>query len=220
MRKEFDIKYRPQIESGEYKVETKDGRKARIISWNKNGFECTEIVVLVTCATGTENCNIYTDKGLLRSNPCQENMKLCIVTPEPELSEFEKRLVKFYNDRNGLPYDKDGVYNRHDLDELLHNTAAELLAIAREELTPKFGKEYEDGYLDGLNHGKAEALKGTPVWRKATAGTRLPGDSVIRAKGEEPRFGCVAIRDCEYITVNDLNRLTSDERPTETSDKA
>ena len=30
----FDIKYRPQIESGEYKVETRDGRAARIICWD------------------------------------------------------------------------------------------------------------------------------------------------------------------------------------------
>lgn len=136
-RLNFDIKYRPQIESGEYKVETKDGRQARIISWDKNGFECTEIVVLVTCATGTENCNIYTDKGLLRSNPYQENAKLFLITSEPELSEFEYAMLRYVQD----------AAHAADDDELV-------------EITKKHSTEL-------LDIAKKEALKGLPRWRHA-----------------------------------------------------
>ena len=34
MKIPFDIKFKPQIESGEYKVETRDGRTAEILKWN------------------------------------------------------------------------------------------------------------------------------------------------------------------------------------------
>ena len=33
----FDIKYRPEIESGKYLVKTKDGKSVRIICWEKQG---------------------------------------------------------------------------------------------------------------------------------------------------------------------------------------
>ena len=165
MKIPFDIKYRPQIESGEYKVETIDGHSVRIICWDAVNASDDDIVALVKSIYGNENiCRYYANGHLVSDSANMGNKDLVIVTPEPELSEFEKRLVKFYHDRNDLPYDKDGVYNRHDLDELLHNTAAELLAIAREELTPKFGKEYEDGYLDGFEHGKDKALNDLPRW--------------------------------------------------------
>lgn len=242
-RLQFDVKYRPQIESGEYKVKTKDGKQVRIVSWDKEGFECQEIVALVTNATGTESCNIYTINGFLRSNYYQRNMNLFIITPEEELdvfeeglnaflfdfvhttidedpikyvkknsgvllsfarqklikdgyiiekkafhdavkkvdpevmkkvsenidnterTEFEGRLVKFYNDSNSLTCDKDGVFNRHERDELLHNTASELLSLARKE----FAKEYKGGseanektisaYCSGYEAGKADAFK-------------------------------------------------------------
>lgn len=35
MKIPFDIKYRPQIESGEYKVETRNGKPVRIICWDR-----------------------------------------------------------------------------------------------------------------------------------------------------------------------------------------
>ncbi len=50
------------------------------------------------------------------------------------LTEFEEGLVTFYNKRNEIPSDKDGVYNKHELEEFLHESAKTLLAIARKEL--------------------------------------------------------------------------------------
>lgn len=50
------------------------------------------------------------------------------------LTEFEEGLVNFYNKRSMLLPDKDGVYNKHDCAELLHESAKELLAIAKEQL--------------------------------------------------------------------------------------
>lgn len=154
MKIPFNIKYRPQIESDEYKVETKDGKQVRIVSWDKNGFECKEIVALVTNATGTESCNIYTIDGLLRSNSCQKNMNLFIVTPEEELTEFEQEVsdIVEYCKENGEHVAK-GYAKRH---------AKTLLSFAEKELAAKY-KVSSDmnsfAYRQGYKTGMEDALK-------------------------------------------------------------
>ena len=50
------------------------------------------------------------------------------------LTEFEKGLVTFYNKRNEISSDKDGVYNKHELEEFLHESVKTLLALAKKEL--------------------------------------------------------------------------------------
>lgn len=50
------------------------------------------------------------------------------------LTEFEEGLIEFYNERNCIPCDKDGVYNKHELDNFLHTWSSKLLAIAKKEL--------------------------------------------------------------------------------------
>lgn len=234
----FSIDYRPQIESGEYKVETRDGKHVRILCYDANNI--VPIVALVTFNDGSEGACHYYSNGAMY---CEETpLDLFIVTQEEELSplekelvdilkclsgrpseqtyedyakeqtaqllslareqfikdgyviekkafhdavkkvdpevmkevfenidntertEFEGRLVKFYNDSNSLTCDKDGVFNRHERDELLHNTASELLSLARKE----FAKEYKGGseanektisaYCSGYEAGKAKAL--------------------------------------------------------------
>lgn len=75
-------------------------------------------------------------------------------------TEFEEELVNFYNKRSMLPQDKDGVYNRHDCEELLHESAKKLLALAKKELA----RRNEVITLDKLSYdkepqdGKAEAM--------------------------------------------------------------
>ena len=43
----FNITYRPQIESGEYKVETRDGRPARVICWDSPIDKDRPIIAIV-----------------------------------------------------------------------------------------------------------------------------------------------------------------------------
>lgn len=161
----FNIKYRPQIESGEYKVITNDGHNVRIICWDKrtSGEEC--IVALVSGEEGGEKTLHYTKEGYCTSSTDEFRKRdLFIVIPEKELTEFEGRLVKFYNDRDSITCDKDGVFNRHDVYELLHSAASELLSLARKE----FAKEYKGGseanektisaYCSGYEAGKADAF--------------------------------------------------------------
>ena len=56
------------------------------------------------------------------------------------LTEFEEGLINFYNKRSEILPDKDGMYNRHDCEELLHESAKTLLTLAREQFI-------KDGYI-------------------------------------------------------------------------
>ena len=90
----FSIDYRPQIESGEYKVITNDGHNVRIICWDKRtgGVEC--IVALVSGEQGGEKTLHYTKEGYCTSSTDELRKRdLFIVTPEKELTPFEKELV-------------------------------------------------------------------------------------------------------------------------------
>lgn len=53
---------------------------------------------------------------------------------KPEQTEFEQGLVEFYNERSSIPCDKDGVYNRHHLEDLLHTWSSKLIALAKKQL--------------------------------------------------------------------------------------
>lgn len=139
MRLQFDIKYRPQIESGEYKVETKGGVPVHILSFEALGPcpICYQVGdgMDADFPPRPEVC-FANNNGECSYSP----NSLFIVTPEPELTEFEQELVNFFNERNTILPDKDGVYNKHDCEEFLHKSANKLLAIAREQFI-------KDGYI-------------------------------------------------------------------------
>ena len=50
----FDIKYRPQIESGEYKVETGDKKRVRIICWNRKVNDSPVVALAYDAQKDTE----------------------------------------------------------------------------------------------------------------------------------------------------------------------
>ena len=129
MKIPFDIKYRPQIESGEYKVKTRNGESVRIICWDKQG-ECP--IVVLSCVDGDEGVYTYHENGHCINN--ESIYDLFIITPEEELTEFEKAVGLVFTDAQLIPRDKDGIANIHDIDEFIKKKAAELLAIAKKEI--------------------------------------------------------------------------------------
>lgn len=178
MRKQFDIKFRPQIESGEYKVETRDGKKVRVLCYDANN--AAPIVALIKYNDGSEASRDYYLNGTMdyyRENP----LDLFIVTPEEELTEFEKELENFYNHHLRVcSYDNQGT-----VEDSLHDGASKLLILARKELEPEI---------------KAEALKDLPRWKKdksfETEGT------FIGVKGRE----FFLVKDGYSISVAELLR--------------
>ena len=144
MRKQFDIKFRPQIESGEFKVETRDGRRARIICWDR--IDKHYPIIALAPNEGGEDSYEYTNNGRYFQDGEQTEDDLFIVTPEEELTEFEKELESFYNHHLQVcSYDNQGT-----VEDSLHDGASKLLALARKELEPEI---------------KAEALKDLPRWK-------------------------------------------------------
>ena len=168
MKIPFDIAYRSFIESGEYKVETRDGKSVRIVCWDrlvaKPSDNCN-IVALVT-RTESESTYYYYQDGHLWNKANGEPdspLDLFIIISEPELTEFEQELVNFFNERNAILPDKDGVYNKHDCYEFLHKSANKLLAIARKEFQPEIDAEIEKAYKNAdkvqYEKGRADAMK-------------------------------------------------------------
>ena len=130
----FDIKYRPQIESGKYKVETRNGLSVRIICWDrKHGHPIVGLAY--EKATGCESyVNAYADGTTSANEKLKFSDDLFIVTPDEEWGEFETRLLDWLSD------DTSGEIPMERMKELVRNRAAELLSLAREQFI-------KDGYV-------------------------------------------------------------------------
>lgn len=155
----FDIKFRPEIESGEYKVETRDGRPVRILCWDANQFY--PICAQFRLCAGTLVARYFDCNGIFEGSGETENdYDLFLVPAEPELTEFEKCV------KECMEYDPE-VVSDGDLLEATKEYAKELLATARKELQPEKDlprwKKCEDGNTDRL---ELEALcreAGSPI---------------------------------------------------------
>lgn len=111
----FDIKFKPQIESGKYKVVTEDDEPARIICWDSTINKERPIIAIVF----NDQIEQYKADGRYDNEYDTSNYDLFIVTPEPELSEFEKAVAKYRP--------------QSDTKETIQRIASELLACARKE---------------------------------------------------------------------------------------
>ena len=78
----FDIKYRPQIEAGKYKVVTDSGAEVKIVCWDAD--EYWPIVGIVNHSAVSYRAN-----GSLPSKS-SDFLTLFLITTEPELSEDER----------------------------------------------------------------------------------------------------------------------------------
>ena len=210
----FDIQYRPQIESGEYKVETRDGLAVTDIHLTK--YRDENVVVYYV----GRDMWICGEEGNVNIDKTECKYDLFIVTPEEELTEFEKAVYdcawrKVTCKTEGES--KEEYAKRH---------AAELLTLAREQfikdgyiiekkafhdavekVSPEVMKEVSEniGQLDALEQyrkGRENALKDLPRWSK-NALTRgcaaidisgLTGADYIRREGK-------------LLSISDLEKL-------------
>lgn len=137
MKIPFDIKFRPEIESGKYKVCDQSGKDARIICWDaKNKVrpqQCIIALVKEDSDSDDENNRWFDIDG----RGADGYYRLFIITPEPELSEFEQE-VRVCVTKNLTTHIKDG--NGREMsstvfidDETAKKMAAELLELAKKE---------------------------------------------------------------------------------------
>lgn len=153
MKIPFDIKFRPQIESGEYKIETRDGRPARVVCWDRVATEPFDNCNIIALTTGTkcESAFYYYQDGHLWNKANGEGdspSDLFIITPEPELTEFEKGIKRGFLCA-GLEDVPTGI---------IKDTAKELLELAKKELC-KGCIRCTDEYWRGRKEAIEEASK-------------------------------------------------------------
>lgn len=117
----FDIKYRRQIESGEYIVIDRFDYKLHFVKEEDGVFFFT---------VRYPGCNYDTER--LYDHP---ERNLFIVTPEEELTEFEGKVKQLIG-----TYPVTTMENRGSLIYEVRKAAAELLVLAREQLI-------KDGYV-------------------------------------------------------------------------
>ena len=106
MKVPFDIKYRPQIESGEAKVVTRDDRPVRIICWDAS-YEDLPIVGLIE---GRERPDIFTREGsFFPIGEVEANADLFVILPLPNSNIFKQAVDTFGADHQiGMLHEEMG----------------------------------------------------------------------------------------------------------------
>lgn len=186
----FDIKFRPQIENGEYKVvyvenSSTEQYPIEILKWDSN----SDAGCIIGCIrlNGKDRVYAFGENG--EHKVSGGDNRLFIVTPEPEMSEWQT-LISGCLQKYGL---LDGV-----ADKIAKESAAELLALATEELKKTFVLLHKDDYQTAFDLGKAEALKDLPRWEKQMY---APQEVNIYLPTNELVYYGMA------ISINDLTKL-------------
>lgn len=127
----FNIKYRPQIESGEYKVRTASGKPARIVCWDMKTELGDPILALITDGEREYSCT-YREDGLYIGN--NENYLVLEDGRTPEL-RWEDRVRDILRGNCSIT-----------------KVAEEMLKAAQEELNIRVADALHDGVvIEGTN---------------------------------------------------------------------
>ena len=194
----FDLKYRPQIESGEYKLRTADGaHPVRIICWDAEGSQRNDdIIGLEKSDLGAENIQRYDYTGHLIADSAHRNNKDLVIITKPELTEFEETLETFLMNADS---------SADTFHEETKKYASKLLELAKKDLTDTLQLQFDDdineAYYKGKTDAKAEAFKDLPKWKISNA---PPANFPSIMMGEN---GLLLYENGYEISLNDLNKL-------------
>jgi hypothetical protein len=190
MKIPFDIKYRPQIESGEYNVETECGEPIEIVKWDCKGKY--PILAVIDDGVTHDSC-FYDESGTSYSG----TDKIYVVIEEPEMAEFTECLHGLVQYLLNLPRSENGTYDNTGLiEDVVQNYKKELFEKARRQAESEdhsdpipsiwtkreiecFMKDVDAGterLIDDLSKhplfttiyekGKRDALKDLPKWKQ------------------------------------------------------
>lgn len=217
MKIPFDIKFRPQIESGEYKVLLENGHSGRVLAWDLPGdypiaiADVDDPCVLVATYDNKGRC------GIGKRHNC-----LFVITPEPELTEFEKAIKDLVLAIDEGELCELGVFEEENLGAWAVKKAAELLDLARKELREELQthEDHRDSFMglaisSAYERGKSEALKDLPRWKKAKEYKKLgPNDYCFTLDDNgkcAPYWDTVIEEGQYYITESDLEKLPKED---------
>lgn len=180
-RLQFNIKYRPLIESGKYNVVTDMGKHAEIVKWDCVGSH--PILAVWDMGDGTPDSMFFSVDG----ESSNEVDRLYMVSDGPIFTEFEEAFVKEVCEVHGavVPVDVENV----------KQSCRRLMAIAEREVE--------------LNL-RAQLTEDMPRWRHMGGGAAGGGDRdtyLVRSfYGSYSLSTCIAGGD-DYILLEELEKL-------------
>lgn len=207
----FDIKYRPEIESGKYKVVTSTNKPVRIICWDRvaraGQDKDLRLCVLISDELG-EACYYYHLSG--KPWLSDSDRDLFILTDEPELTEFEKAFLKIVHH-----FEADDIPPQFKADFHVKEHAQALLDIARKQLQPEIDAEIDKAYKNSdavqYRRGKEDAQKDMPHWKYMYAGAGGSGDGrniyLIKDGIDSYRLSPVITGGDDYLVLAELDKL-------------
>lgn len=195
MKIPFDIKYRDKIESGKYKVKTRDGCPVRIICWDR--VDVQPVVALISGKDGTEFTGEFTIEGNYWLSKMESHKDLFVVIQDPEMSKFEKAVSKYRPQSDTL--------------ETIQRIAAELLSLARNEFNKQIENDYREIIHNAYEKGKTDTLRDLPrwkIWSNGACGNSegYPIALVHRGCGFN-LVSTLGIDGEKYIMLSDLEKL-------------
>jgi hypothetical protein len=142
----FNIKYRTQIESGEYTVVTREDCPVEIKIWDlKGNFPIVGVYYdeindrdLAVQVSAEGRCSITPGEEY-----CDD---FFIITDKPELTEFEYAVQEIF------------YKGREDNIDLLKITSSTLLNVARKQLTAELPRWKKTNLPDGIDYSLDEAI--------------------------------------------------------------
>ena len=195
------------------KVETRDGRPVKIISFEMTDTNDCPIAAQFRLCAGTPVVYLFDKEGNYKGEG-NSDYDLSLITPEPELSEFEKACMRLYNEGSD-----DGLSGDKLSNESLKESASELLELARKELEGDlkekvihdYWKQASDQCAQAREEGRKEALKDLPRWRKWGNGAAGNSDghpiALVSGAGGIRFVSVLGITGEKYIMLDDLKKL-------------
>ena len=139
------------------KIETRNGRPVHYIGLDRAGWQVFEIFR----KNGTSEYRTY-HNSYMYCGPEESTYDLFIVTPDPEMTEFEKACMKLYNEGcdDGLSGDKLS-------NESVKESASELLSLAKQQPLQSgelLTQEHHEKLMEIL---REECTKDLPRWKRS-----------------------------------------------------
>lgn len=162
MKVQFDIKFRPQIESGEAEVVTRDGRAVRIICWDG---PCEELPI-VGFIEGNEEPDTFSREGYYMPGNGEEERDLFVVLPLPD-NIFRQAVNTFGADHQiGMLHEEVGellaAINQYARGRVKKDAVVTEIAdviIMCEQMAEIFGREETEAEKKRKIQGLAEKLE-------------------------------------------------------------
>lgn len=219
----FSIKFRPQIEYGEYKVETNFGSPVEIVCWNRRDDTANKTIVGIIRSGTVEEIASWNMGGKLcdAAFPQNSDYDLFVVTPEEEkLTPFEVEVKSWMGVAEDIVID----------DSWVKTCAKALLSLAREQFV-KDGyviekkifhdavKRVDPGIMEEVSKnvdmteyekGRADALKDLPRWKKICRGNNYSSETKFTINGRYLEMNDT-LNDVYEVALSDLEKLPKED---------